>query len=171
MKKILLLITLIFGSMLYANPAPFGLEINKTTLNEAKGKYTLIKNGINKYSDGPIYLIKKDELKLDGLKEVKLIFSKDGKLLIAVIATFNQFKFKSLHQNLSEKYNLINENIEFVGDQNATYDDDQTLIELRSSHMSFDLSLTYISKEFDKKIEEMRKQEKEQKNKEELDSL
>ena len=35
MKKLILLMVFIYSSILYANPAPFGLEINKTTLEEA----------------------------------------------------------------------------------------------------------------------------------------
>lgn len=143
MKKILIIITLMFSSILYANPAPFGLEIHKTTLKEAQEKYTLIDNGINYYSRGPMYTIKNSELPLDASK-VTLIFSKDENILLSVSATFNKSKFESLYENLSKKYKLL-----FVDNQYATFTDDQTIIHLYVPHMSFDSTVEYIFNEFD----------------------
>lgn len=171
MKKLFLIVTLIFSSVLYANPAPFELEINKTTLKDVSDKYTLIQDGINYYSEGPMYFIQNGELSIDGLKKVKLIFSKKDNILLCVYATFDKNKFDSLYKNLSKKYTLINKKLPFVGDQYAKYKNDQTTIELIAPHLSFELSLTYISNEFNKKIEEMKNQDKEQKNKKELNSL
>lgn len=59
----------------------------------------------------------------------------------------------------------------FVGDQYAKYTYDKTIIELSAPHMSFESRIEYIFKEFDKKVIEIMKKEKEQKNKNELDSL
>ncbi|MCX8597579.1 hypothetical protein J3U31_06480 [Gilliamella sp. B3486] len=170
MKKILIIITLMFSSILYANPAPFGLEIHKTTLKEAQEKYTLIDNGINYYSKGPMYTIKNSELPLDASK-VTLIFSKDENILLYVSATFKKSKFESLYENLSKKYKLIVEERPFVGNQYAEYTDDQTIIHLYAPHMSFDSTVEYIFNEFDKFIEETDKKDNSKKNENELESL
>ena len=107
MKKLLLIVTLFVCPSLYANPVPFGLEINKTTLEENKGKYSLIENGINYYSQGSTYLIYPKELSLDGLNRVLLIFSKENNILLSVVATFSNYKFDSINNNLSQKYKLL----------------------------------------------------------------
>lgn len=170
MKKLVLLIVFFYSSLLYANPSPFGLEINKTTLKEAKEKYTLNFDDTNFYSNGPMYYIKNNELDIDGLESVLLIFSKDEKLL-AISTTFGKYKFKSLKENLSQKYQLVEKKLEFVGDQYVKYQNDETIIELKSPHMSFELSLLYIDKEFNEQVEQAVKQEKNQKKQKELDSL
>lgn len=171
MKKILIIITLMFSSILYANPAPFGLEIHKTTLKEAQEKYTLVKKGISYYSGGPMYLIEKDELKIDGLNKVTLIFSKDTKVLLYVCAEFGNYKFNSLYKNLSKKYKLLDEEIPRLGNKFAKFENDQTFIKLDAPHMSFELEVTYIYKEFDKYITERDKKDKAEKNEKELESL
>lgn len=141
MKKLVLLIVFFYSSLLYANPSPFGLEINKATVKEAKEKYTLEQlEGTNLYSDGPMYFVGENQLSIDGLKSILLIFSKDEKL-------------------------------NFVGNQYVKYQNDETIIELDSQHMSFELSITYIDKEFYKLISRSLEQEKKQKNQKELDSL
>ncbi|OCG65240.1 hypothetical protein A9G39_10015 [Gilliamella sp. Imp1-6] len=76
-----------------------------------------------------------------------------------------------MYKNLSKKYKLIAEKRPFVGNQYAKYTYDQTFIVLSAPHMSFESTLEYISKEFDKKVKEMSTQEKEQKNNKELNSL
>lgn len=171
MKKILLITILLFCPFLYANPAPFGLEINKTTLQEAKKKYTLDDKGINHYSKGPMYFINKKQLSLDGLKNVLLVFSEKENTLLAVIANFNQDKFDSLNNSLAQKYKLIEKNIPFVGNKYVTYKDDQSLIQLNAPHMSFELEVIYLYEEFYKKVIKIEKSKKEQKKKDELNTL
>lgn len=171
MKKLLFILTLIFSSFLYANPAPFGLEINKTTLKQVEEKYNLIENGTNYYSKGAMYYINTDDLSLDGLKSVLLIFSEKDELLLAVIAQFNRNKFDSLNKNLSGKYKLVKKEIPFVGNKYVKYKDDQSFIELSSPHMSFDLEVTYILMDFDALVKKIQKADKEQKNKDEFNSL
>ena len=170
MEKLVLLMVFFYSSLSYANPAPFGLEINKATLQEAKEKYTLNFNDTNLYSNGPMYYIKNNELDIDGLESVLLIFSKDEKL-IAVKAMFNKQKFKSLNENLSKKYKTVEKKLNFVGNQYVKYQNDETIIELNAPHMSFDLWLIYLDKKFYKQVEQAVKQEKNQKKQKEIDSL
>ena len=59
----------------------------------------------------------------------------------------------------------------FVGNQYVKYQNDETIIELKSPHMSFELNLLYIDKEFNEQVEQAVKQEKNQKKQKELDSL
>ncbi|MWN89900.1 hypothetical protein GQ597_04145 [Gilliamella sp. Pra-s65] len=170
MRTLLLIVTLLVCPLLYANPAPFGLEINKATLEKTKEKYNLVENGVNYYSQGSTYLIDTKELSLDGLNRVLLIFSKENNILLSVVATFSSYKFDSINNNLFQKYKLLKQSIPLVGDRHVEYKDDQSLIILDAPHSSFDLHITYISEEFNKKVNEIRKFDKEQ-NKNEFNSL
>lgn len=98
-------------------------------------------------------------------------FSQNDEKLLAISTTFGKYKFKSLKENLSQKYQLVEKKLEFVGDQYVKYQNDETIIELKSPHMSFELSLLYIDKEFNEQVEQAVKQEKNQKKQKELDSL
>lgn len=98
-------------------------------------------------------------------------FSQNDEKLLAISTTFGKYKFKSLKENLSQKYQLVEKKLEFVGDQYVKYQNDETIIELKSPHMSFELNLLYIDKEFNEQVEQAVKQEKNQKKQKELDSL
>lgn len=130
----------------YADPAPFGLELGKTTVAEAKAKYRVTETGTNKYSNGPMFDVTTDQIEFDGLQGLTLIFdTKDT--LVGVLATLPKSKFKPLHQTLSGKYRVVSQNIPFVGNSSAKYVDGSTEITLDAPHMSFEMSMNYIRKE------------------------
>lgn len=170
MKKLLFIICIIFCPTLYANPSPFGLELNKTTVDEAEDKYSLLENGINYYSNGPMYYVDSRDLSVDGLKNMLLIFSENN-VLLAVQATFSKSKFDSLNNNLSKKYKTIKKDIPFVGNKYVKYKDDQSLIILDAPHMSFELTLLYTLADFDKKVNSISKENKNKENNNEYNLL
>ena len=169
MCKLLITTILMFTTcVLHASPSPFGLEIGKTTIKEVKEKYQTKQAGINNYSDGEMYDV--SGIEFDGLKQTRIIFSQDGKLL-AVICTFPKDKFNSLLDNLSEKYRIISKSIPFVGDKYVEFAEDNTLIILNAPHMSFSMEMTYIDKELQQIFEEKVQEQKSQVKKSEKNQL
>ncbi len=160
MKKIL------FGCCiaisLFANPAPFGLEINKATVSEVINKYPSIKEaGTNKYTDGRMIYINPNQLDFEGLKDALLIFSKENRL-VAIVLTFPKNKFDELYKTLNGKYKLVKKEIPFVGDKMVEFVKDSTEITLNSPHLNFDLELTYADKSLVNLYKNTKKNENEQ---------
>lgn len=161
-KKILA--SLLFAPVLaFADPAPFGLELGKSTIDDVKNKYSVENAGINKYSNGEMYELDVSEVKFDGLEKATIIFSQDGKLL-AVLTTLSKDKFDYLFDSLGKKYQLVSKKIPFVGDKSAKFIDGNTEISLDAPHMSFEMDMNYINK--DLWISFKNKSNKEQKDKE-----
>jgi len=130
----------------FSNPAPFGLEIGKTTISQAKSKYlTMHKVGVGEYTQGEMYEINPSDIKTSGLKNLTLVFSKD-KRLMAVQSTFYQGEFDYFFNLLSNKYKLNYKDIPFVGDKSAEFISGETKIFLDAPHMSFEMTLDYIDK-------------------------
>lgn len=46
---------LMVTATVYADPAPFGLEIGKATVSDAEKMYGIEQTGVNKFSNGPMY--------------------------------------------------------------------------------------------------------------------
>lgn len=154
----------------FAEPAPFGLEINKSTYEEVKQKYSGVDLGINKYSMGKMYDIDSRQLNIEGIKTVCAIFSKEDKLL-ALVTTFSKFEYASLLASLSQKYKLISKQDAFVGDKFARFQEDNTIIEIEAPHMSFDLTLNYLHNDLNKLILNQSRQEEEQKKAQQINDL
>ncbi len=145
MKKLLFAVLALLPSLLLANPAPFGLEIGKATVKEAKQRYTLKKTGINAYSHGEMYEVSPRQLGLDGLKDATLIFDRKG-VLVAVLMTLDKGRFDRMHEMLRTKYKVVNKQIPFVGNKSVDYQEGNTSIQLRAPHLSFDMTLNYLDK-------------------------
>lgn len=169
-RYILTLLIIISCSKIFAEPNPFGLEINKSTYKDVKKKYSGRFVGINKFSGGKMYDIYCNQINIDGLKEISTIFSKEGKLL-AILTTFNKNKYDSLMSSLSQKYKLISKKDAFVGNKHATFKSDNTLIELNAPHMSFNLYLRYIHEDFNKQFLNTSEKEREASQEHQTSSL
>ena len=169
LKKILLLSFILLNKAIAA-PAPFGLEIGKTTLSEAQKKYPLQKSGSNKWTQGPMFKINPSNIQFDGLKSIELIFSKENKLL-AVLTSLHKGKFYALQQQLQKKYKLISQSTPSVGNKNAKFVEENVEIFLEAPHMSFDMSMNYIDKEFYSVYETAAAQEKQKQHEKEAAQL
>lgn len=167
----LLCLTLgLFSQQAWADPAPFGLEIGKTTIKELKEKYKVTDAGENKFSGGKMYSIKPSQIDFEGLQGVTTIFSNDGKLL-AVLTTLPKNKFDYLYDSLGKKYKLTAKEIPFVGNKSATYLDGNTEISLDAPHLSFEMSMNYISLDLLKAAKAQSSQEENNKKKRENSQL
>jgi hypothetical protein len=155
-----------FFSLAYANPSPFGITIKETSIKDLKQKYSVTKAGINKYSQGKMYNINPSQVEFDGLNSLLVIFGPDEKAL-AVLTNINKNQYDKLYGMLSTKYKLVSKKDAFVGDKKAEFIDDQTKIILNAPHLSFNLELYYIHKDFDALfMQESENEEKEKKSKE-----
>lgn len=153
------------------NPAPFGLEIGRTTVEEMLEKYKEAKYvGTNKYSHGPQYEIDPRHIEFDGLSECTVIFGRDGKL-VAVIATISKSKFNYVYQLMKSKYKVVTSRIPFVGDSYAKFVAGDTEIILDAPHLSFTMSLGYIHKGFVKAFQEAVRKETQEKIRKERSQL
>ena len=151
--------------MAMANPAPFGLEIEKTTIKELKQKYNVQKEGINKYSQGEMYNIL--DIDFDGIKQAKAIFDKNQKL-VALYTVFEYYKFYDLKKLLSKHYQLIEDKKKFH--EYLKFIDDKTEIILDNS-LGFSMHMDYMSFSFKQQYEDGLKREKEEKEKKENNAL
>jgi len=167
MKKLLIVILTILPLISHADPSPFGLQIGKSSIDDAKAKYSILNPGINKYSKGEMFDLNLSTVNFEGLQKATVIFNKDKKLL-AVLTTLHKNKFNYLLEVLSKKYQLVKKNIPFVGNKSATLIDGNTEITLNAAHMGFTMEMNYISKELmdifkaQSKAEQQQKQKKEQ---------
>lgn len=167
--------TLFFALLLvcqsaFANPTVFGITIGKTTVEQLKNQYRVSPQGINKYSEGEMYVIPQGQIQFDGLGEVTVIFDRSDRL-VAVLTEFPKNKFDYLNGMLANKYQLISQNIPFVGNKSATYRNDDTEITLDAPHLSFELSMNYIHSDFMKAFNSQTQKEKQQKQQQESSML
>ncbi|MEZ9144849.1 hypothetical protein AB4138_10485 [Vibrio sp. 10N.286.52.C3] len=169
MKKLIFTLLFVCQSV-FANPTVFGLTIGETTVEQLKSKYNVSHQGINKYSQGDMYQIPRNQIQFEGINDVTVIFSRSNKL-IAVLTELPKNKFDYLNGTLGKKYQLVNQKIPFVGNKSATYKDGETEITLEAPHMNFQLSMNYIHSDLLKAFNVQSKQEEKKKQQQESSML
>lgn len=166
MKFLLALLATLISLSSVAGPSVFNLNLGSTDITEFKKKYKHRYLGFNKYSQGEMYEISPNKIDFNGLKEVTVIFD-TKKVLVAVLSTFNKDKFDYLESGLSNKYQVKSRKIPFVGDKLVEYQHEGSFILLDAPHMSFELSLNYLTTDFMDSFEVSKSQkDKARKNKE-----
>jgi hypothetical protein len=170
MKKGIALALTLASSLSFADPNIFGMELGKMTERELKGKYNVTSTGTNKYSNGNMYSVPTNSIDFSGLKKVSTVFDKKG-TLVAVLTTLPKSKFDYLNNALGGKYKKVSENIPFVGNKTATYRDGGTEITLDAPHMSFDMSMNYVTDDFMKTYQRQSQAESRQKAQNEASQL
>lgn len=138
MKRIFASLLFLAATTVFAEPAPFGLEIGKATVADAEKMYRIEKLGTNKDNNGNaynVYNVAVNKVDFDGLKELKITFNEKG-VLTCVYATLPNTQFKSIHQSLAKKYKVVRQEIPFVGDSSAEYVNGSTVVLLDAPHLS-----------------------------------
>lgn len=129
------------------NAMPLGLEIGGATLTDVQakiGKATTLKDaGINKFTGGRMLESDGGGLDVDGLTAITFIFDK-GDVLQGVIMTLPK-RFNPTYEMLRKKYTLVSKQIPFVGDTNARFSQGSSVILLDAPHLSFEMTLSYLS--------------------------
>lgn len=164
------LLSLLFAGVAAADPAPFGLELNKATEKEVLAKYSGSHAGINRYSGGAMYQLEPGQFGFDGLRKLTVIFDRDGRL-VAVLTGFHKRAFERLNGLLKPKYTLVSETIPFVGNKSVRYRDGGSEIHLDAPHMSFEMSMNYLTSELLEKFRADAQAEAEQQRAKQSSSL
>jgi hypothetical protein len=132
-----------------ANAAPLGLELGVATYAQVKqqvgGKTSLSDAGTNKYSGGKMLQGNGDGLGIEGLSEITFIFDASDKLA-AVLMTLPKDSFPKTLSALSGKYKLIEKQVPFVGNASARLQQGDSIIEMNAPHLSFEMSVSYMTK-------------------------
>lgn len=162
MKRKIVLATALLSSMAVADPTVFNLELGVTTETELHERYKVAHAGINKFNQGNMYTVPTSAIQLEGLQDVTVVFDAD-EVLVAVLSTLNKSRFDYLHKTLGGKYQLISENIPFVGSSSATYRDGDTEIVLDAPHLSFSMEMNYVRMDFQRAVNEQLKREQREK--------
>lgn len=169
-KLILIVACFLVAVSAYAEPAPFGIKIKETSVNDVKSKYKFKDVGINKYSNGKMFDLEPAQFNFEGLKNVRVIFGEDDKVL-AVLTSVQKSRYSDLLNMLSNKYELISKTDAFVGDRDAEFKDSNTKITLYAPHLSFDLELNYIHDDLHKHYIKQSSQDRQEKAKNEMDKI
>jgi hypothetical protein len=183
MKTILIFIAVAFSFLTQisfaANVAPLGLELGVATIDKVKkeigSRTKLVDNGINAYSEGQMLAGNGEGLELDGLKEITFIFDKSN-VLAGVLMTFpkggmGNENFKEKLAMLSAKYKIVEKSVPFVGDSYTKLKLGDSIVELKAPHMSFDMSLNYLTNRLLKNFYTVSAKESAEKQKKQANNL
>ncbi len=150
--KYVYLILMLFGFSpvaFAANAAPLGLELGVASYAQVNqqvgGKTSLSDVGTNKYSGGKMLQGDGAGLGIDGLNEITFIFDKTDKLA-AVLMTLPKDSLQKTLSALSNKYQLIEKQVPFVGNAFVRLQQGDSVIELDAPHLSFQMTVNYLTK-------------------------
>lgn len=132
--------------------APLGMELGVATISQVQKtlgiKTKLNEAGINKYSNGKTLQGNGKGLEIDGLSEILFVFDKEDKLagvLMVLPKGSRNENFHKMMKVLSSKYQLVEQKTPFVGDSYAQYRHGNSIVELEAPHMSFTMTLQYLT--------------------------
>lgn len=144
-KYLFILLMALVSITANADPAPFGLIINKTTITELKNKFPVSPLGINKNNGLEAFDISPEHFNFEGLISAKAAFSTDGILKIVQLS-LPKAKFEEILNSLSKKYNIVYKNTPFNGTKEAKFEKDNTYIMLYAPENSTEMDFLYINK-------------------------
>lgn len=156
---------MLFSVVIQADPAPFGLVINKTTTEELKGKYPVTPLGINKNNGMQAFDIEPQNIDFEGLISAKAAFGDDGVLKI-VQMSLPKTKFEDIFTSLSKKYTLVYKNIPVDGNKEAKFIEGNTYILLYAPQASTEMDFLYINKKLLEDALQLKPEAQAKKNKE-----
>lgn len=146
-----------FSLAAFAGTPVLGVEVGTSTVAQVRDALPdpalASKNGINKYSNGPMLSVPGTAWDITGLQKVLFIFDQQ-EVLTGVLMTMNKSRFVPVFDAISAKYKLVKQRRPFVGDQYARFNAGDTVIELDAPHMSFEMTVTYLTKTFKRNYEE-----------------
>lgn len=150
LTSLLALLCMAFSNFALAtSAAPFGQELGVASYAQVKqqvgGKTSLSNAGTNKFSGGKMLQGDGSGLGIDGLSEVTFIFDRADKLA-AVLMTLPKESFKPTLKALSAKYALVSSEVPFVGNASAKLQQGDSLIEMNAPHLSFEMSVSYMTR-------------------------
>lgn len=145
LKSLVMLVLSWLPFALAAEPAPFGLILNKTTVEELKSKFKVTHVGINKNNALEAYDINPKDINFDGLISIRVAFSDDG-ILKLVQMTLPKTKFEEIFNSLNSKYSLLYKNVPADGTKEAKFEKDNSYILLYAASNTNDMDFLYSNK-------------------------
>jgi hypothetical protein len=148
--------------VLATNAAPLGLELGVATQAQVRQQLNsqtqLEEAGTNQYSGGNMLKGDGEGLGIDGLSEIVFIFD-TGDKLAAVLMTLPKGEgfgdlqagnFTKTAKALGAKYKLVEKIQPFVGNARAIFRQGDSVVELDAPHMSFTMTLRYLTQALEK---------------------
>lgn len=154
-KTVCILLILLASGAAVANPAPFGLELGRTTQGEAGVRYLLHPAGLNALTLGEQFELDGRQLPVAGLKKVRLIFGVDRRLL-AVVADVAPDRYAALYALLAGKYRPVATAHPGEEDRFARFLDGDSEIILSAPSGGADLKLSYVHRRLSELVQERR---------------
>lgn len=149
-------LALISHAALAANAAVFNQEIGVATyqsVNTQVGAKTRLRDaGINAYSNGRMLESNGQGLSIDGLSRALFIFDAPDRLVAAELTLPKGPLGENIDPTLAmlkRKYRQVRLQRPFVGNVEARYEQGVSLVELNAPHMSFELTVTYMTRPFE----------------------
>ena len=141
----------ILSLTIFAEPAPFGLELGKATYKEVKKKYPNIRTSTKFYYMGLDKLELKDyhidnpKINIDGLKYLSLTFLKND-TLVQISADFENYRYNSLLEYLQTKYRFVSESNRVLSGTTTSFRRDNTFINISSGYKNSSCIIVYTHK-------------------------
>ena len=129
-----------------SNPTPLGLEIHYANIDGVKSKYKDVdfekSKESNEFTGGVELTANGDGFGVSGLKGAIFTFNKEG--ILEHVGLVLHKDVLAMDENLSSKYEVVSKDINtFLGYGNAQYSSGDTVIQLISDHLSFDMKVLY----------------------------
>lgn len=183
MHRLLIILAVAFllgANAAFAEPAtPFGLVPGKTTLAEVQTgiaeRTTLRQAGVSAVVGGPILKGDGAGLEFPDLQGISLIFDETNVLQYVQLTLpkggLGNPMFVRMDGQLSKKYRRTRHVAPFVGNQSAVYQSDNVEIQLDAPHLSFELTVAYLTPVFKKAFATYERTQRQARARQERDNL
>lgn len=127
--------------------------------------------GISAHANGPMLRAGTPRnLGIEGLQDALMIFN-ERRILTAAQLKLPKHRYDAIVAALKAKYPLLREQRPHVGNRAAEFRSGDVLITVDAPHMSFDMTVSYRTFEFQRAMDEAARSEAEQKRQNDLNQL
>ncbi|HYG87219.1 MAG TPA: hypothetical protein VD978_13255 [Azospirillum sp.] len=151
-------------------PKPLGIPLG-ATVDEAQAVLAdspMSETGISTYTKGPIFTVSGVGLNVQDLQQVTLIFDKERRLAALQMTMsaggFGKPGYDRVLGYLKSQYPLKSNANPSVGNKFSLFETKDARVELDAPHMSFDMTVTYMTKAFHRVFIQTTNAEKKAKN-------
>ena len=167
-----LIVALPTGSYADDTVGPFGFGVGTNTIFDVQRQLNSSAcdfDNISAITDGFLFECNSKVFDMEGITgKVIFIFEKkpEGEMgnakLELVNFTLNKHMYDSIVKSLSSKYKLVSQNKPFVGDASARFKKNNVNILVDSPHLSFEMTVTYSTDNFDNAHQQYKKKQREE---------
>lgn len=146
-----------------ADVSVIGITINKDTKENVVSKYEVISE------NGNVLTLNEKNIPIDNVSSA--VVALENNKVKAVLLVIQKSKFDYFYNLLKGKYKLTKKEIPYVGNKYASFIKDDVIILLDAPHLSFEMDLLYIDREYDKALKKRQKEKKENEKKQDSEQL